>query len=78
MQLPKEIEDAIKKEAKEKGIDEEVFTRGVTYPLIPPRAKGSYTVTHWGWSRETPYPPIHTFITPTLVSSARHQIGDHQ
>jgi len=24
----------------------EVFTRGVTYPLIPPRAKGSYTVTH--------------------------------
>jgi len=54
MQLPKEIEDVIKKEAKEKGIDEEVFTRGVTYPLIPPRAKGSYTVTNWGWSRETP------------------------
>jgi len=25
MQLPKEIEDAIKKEAKEKGIDEEVL-----------------------------------------------------
>ena len=27
------------------GLIEVVFTRGVTYPLIPPRAKGSYTVT---------------------------------
>ncbi|MFP3400280.1 MAG: hypothetical protein RXO31_07595, partial [Acidianus sp.] len=27
------------------GLIEVVFTRGVTYPLIPPRAKGSYTDT---------------------------------
>jgi len=38
-----------------------VFTRGVTYPLIPPLAPLLRDHTHsplspWGWSRETPIP----------------------
>ena len=62
-----------------------VFTRGVTFPyflllLIPPRVKGSYTFTlnSLGLVGGNTNPPIHFYHSPNLVSSARHQLGDHQ
>ena len=53
-----------------------VFTRGVTYPLIPPWAPllRDHTQSPIGAGKgKHHYPPIYTFITPTLASS--HQIG---